>query len=204
MSFPDSTQPLATCTARSCVGCPVSQTLHCHFGLTDLVRFLAAALPGFFLGGIGIGRVNMAALVPWAMIVGGFFELVEIRVLCTHCPHYAETTGTLRCWANYGSPKLWRYRPGPLSGLEKAVLWGGFLAVWGYPPAFLLVGKQWLLLMAYMLASTGFFFFLKRFLCSQCMNFACPLNEVGETARKAFFTLHPQVAEAWDVDITTN
>ncbi|GAJ20475.1 unnamed protein product, partial [marine sediment metagenome] len=22
---------------------------------------------------------------------------------------------TLKCWANYGSPKLWKYRPGPMS-----------------------------------------------------------------------------------------
>ena len=34
----------------------------------------------------------------------------------------AETgTKTLKCWANYGSPKLWKYRPGPMSLAEKTV-----------------------------------------------------------------------------------
>jgi hypothetical protein len=198
MSFLDPTKPLATCTAQSCAGCPVSRTLRCHFGATDLARFLAAALPSFILGGIGIGRVNIPALVSWVVIIGVFFELVEIRVLCAHCPHYAEATGTLRCWANYGAPKLWRYRPGPLSSLEKAILGGGFLVIWGYPLAFLLVGKQWFLLVAYTLTSMGFFFFLKQALCSRCMNFACPLNSAGETARSAFFTLNPQAAKAWE------
>jgi len=36
------------------------------------------------------------------------------------------------------------------------------------------------------------------------MNFVCPLNKVSKTARKAFFTLKPQAAEAWDMDTETN
>lgn len=201
MSFLDSAKPLSTCSARNCAGCPVGQTLHCHFQMTDLVRFLAVAFPSFFLGGIGIGRVSIGALMPWAFIVGSFFGLVEIRVLCAHCPHYAEATGTLRCWANHGSPKLWQYRPGPLSRLEKVVLWGGFLAVWGYPQAFLLAREKWFLLIAYTLASLGFFWFLKRVMCPHCTNFACPLNEVGEPARRGFFARNPQIAKAWNVEI---
>ena len=45
----------------------------------------------------------------------GFFGFIETRVLCSHCPHYAEEGASLRCWANYGSPKLFKYRPGPMS-----------------------------------------------------------------------------------------
>lgn len=189
--------PLPTCIAQSCVGCPVSQTLHCHFQATDLVRFLAAALPGFFLAGIGIAQIDIRALVLWIVILGSFFGLIEIRVLCAHCPHYAEPARTLRCWANYGALKLWRYCPGPLSGIEKTVLWGGFLAVWGYPPVFLVIGKLWFLFVTYTLASVGFFWFLKRVFCSHCMNFACPLNGVGATGRAMFLARNPQIAEAW-------
>jgi hypothetical protein len=38
---------------------------------------------------------------------------------------------------------------------------------------------------------------LKRFLCTRCMNFACPLNETDETARQAFFKRNPTLAQAW-------
>ena len=35
-------------------------------------------------------------------------------------------------------------------------------------------------------------------LCSQCMNFACPLNSVDLKIRRHFFERNPEVAEAWD------
>ena len=38
------------------------------------------------------------------------------------------------------------------------------------------------------------------FLCTRCVNFACPLNETDETARQAFFERNPTVAEAWAAD----
>lgn len=38
---------------------------------------------------------------------------------------------------------------------------------------------------------------LKLFLCSQCMNFACPLNSVGDTNRDLFFQRNPSIAEHW-------
>jgi len=120
--------------------------------------------------------------------------------MCSHCPHYAEPGGSLQCWANYGSPKLWKYRPGPMSGMEKAVFWGGFAAVWGYPLIFLLVGMQWFLFIVYVLSSLGFFMTLKISFCSQCMNFACPLNGVEDRVREDFFERNPVVAEAWGLD----
>jgi hypothetical protein len=39
------------------------------------------------------------------------------------------------------------------------------------------------------------------FLCSQCMNFACPLNKVKNEVRKDFFERNPKIAEAWRNDI---
>ena len=133
------------------------------------------------------------------MIVG-FFGFLEIRVMCSHCPHYAEPGYSLKCWANYGSPKLWRYRPGPMILIEKTIFFGGFIVVWGYPLLFLLAGSQWFLLIVYVLSTTGFFMTLRKYFCSQCINFACPLNTVGETARRGFFDRNPEIAEAWGID----
>lgn len=199
-AFLNPDQPLATCVAQGCEGCAVSKDLHCHFQASDLIHFLLTVAPSFLLGGAGVYLLGGWWLVPWLVIALGFFSLVEIRVMCSHCPHYAEPGNSLKCWANYGSPKLWAYRPGPMSTVEKVVFLGGFALVWGYPLAALLVGRQWLLLIAYILSTAAFFATLKKFLCSQCMNFACPLNSVDESVRRKFFERNPRIAKAWGVE----
>ena len=117
--------------------------------------------------------------------------------MCAHCPHYAEPGPVLRCWANHGSPKLWKYRPGPMSRAEKVIFLGGFVLIWGYPLLFLMWGMAWFLLLVYVMTTAGFFMTLKLFFCTQCMNFACPLNGVDKATRQAFFKQNPEVAEAW-------
>jgi hypothetical protein len=197
MTFLDPRKPLATCVAEQCDGCPVHGSLHCHFQARDLLRFLLVVVPSFLLGGAGIFRVEPWFLVPWFAVIVGYFVFLEIRVMCSHCPHYAEPGSSLKCWANYGAPKVWKYRPGPMSRAETGLFLAGFVVVWGYPLAFLLVGMQWLLLAVYAVASVGFFTVLKTNFCSQCMNFACPLNGVQDETRRAFFDRNPRIARAW-------
>jgi hypothetical protein len=81
---------------------------------------------------------------------------------------------------------------------EKQLFFGGVAAVWGYPLPFLWVGERWFLLALYVLTNAAFFTTLRLFLCSQCMNFACPLNSVSEAAQDLFFQRNPSVAEQWD------
>jgi hypothetical protein len=175
----------------------VADSIHCHFRPADLGHFLLVSMPTFLVGGAAVWAVGLTPLLIWIAVIVAFFGFVEIRVLCSHCPHYAENGRTLGCWANHGSPKLWRYRPGPMSTAEKAVLLGGFVLVWGYPVPFFIVARLWLLLGLYVLLDAGFFATLKMFLCSRCMNFACPLNEVPDSVRAAFFERNPSVARAW-------
>jgi hypothetical protein len=148
------------------------------------------------LGGAGIYNISGWLLLVWVIFVISFFGFIEIRVLCSHCPHYAEPGKSLKCWANYGSPKIWKYRSEPMTNSEKFVLFGGFLIVWGYPLLFLVYGYQLFLLIVFSLTTGGFFLTLKTFLCSQCMNFACPLNSVNEETRDEFFIRNPSVAKA--------
>ena len=133
MAFPDPLKPIATCTAEDCAGCPVEGRIHCHFRLGDLVHFLVISLPGLLIGGVGVLAAGAWHLALWIAIMVGFFGLVEIRVMCVHCPHYAEKGPTLGCWANHGAPKLWNYRPGLMSVAEKAVFFAGLAVIWGYP-----------------------------------------------------------------------
>jgi len=200
MKFLDTEKPIATCISETCDTCPVSDILHCHFKSRDLIHFLLIVFPSFLLGGAGICHTNGWWLVPWLIMIIGYFGFIEIRVMCSHCPHYAESDKSLRCWANYGSPKLWKYRPGPMTLMEKVVFLGGFIVIWGYPLFFLISALQWFLFIVYVLSVTGFFMTLKTFLCSQCMNFACPLNAVENEIRGHFFERNPDVAKAWGVD----
>ena len=201
MLFLDPNKPINTCVSERCNGCAVRKTLHCHFRPTDLIHFLAIALPAFLLGGAGVYHVSGPLLVLWLVMIVGFFGFLEIRVMCSQCPHYAEPDNTLKCWANYGCPKIWNYRPGPMSLMEKFLFFGGFAIIWGYPLIFLLIGMQWFLLIVYVISAVGFFMTLKIFLCSQCMNFACPLNGVIDSVKQEFFKQNPEVAKVWGVDV---
>ena len=195
--FLDSRRPLTTCTAKNCDGCPVSKDVHCHFQARDLTAFLLSAAPIFVIGGAGIIHVGAWWLAPWLVIILGYFGFIEIRVMCSHCPHYAEPGKSLQCWANYGSPRLWKYRPGPMTTAEKIVFESGILLIMAYPLIFLLVGLQWFLLAVYLLTTAGGYVTLRRSYCSQCMNFACPLNNVNEKIRAEFFKRNPVIARAW-------
>ena len=197
MAFLVPTVPIATCDASDCTECPVADSIQCHFRPAELAHFLLISMPAFLVGGAGVLEAGLTPLVIWIAVIVGFFGFVEIRVMCSHCPHYAEEGATLKCWANHGSPKLWKYRPGPMSTAEMVVFFGGFVVVWGYPLSFFVVGGLWLLLGLYALLTAGFFMTLKMFLCSQCMNFACPLNGVPDSVRVKFFQRNPIVGRAW-------
>jgi hypothetical protein len=142
--------------------------------------------------------VNAWLLIPWIGLLVSYFGFVEIRVMCSHCPHYAEPgTQSLQCWANYGSPKLWTYRPGPMSAGEKAVFFAGLALIGGYPLAFLMIGMQWLLLAMFVALVVVMAAAMRARLCSRCMNFACPLNRVEPSVRAMFFACNPGIAQAW-------
>ena len=166
---------------------PVGKSFHCHFTLGNLLHFLLIVSPSFLLGGAGVYNANGWMLIPWLLILIGYFGFVEIRVMCSHCPHYAEPGRSLTCWANYGALKLWKYRPGQMTRTETVAFFGGFVLVWGYPLVFIIRSYQWFLLIVYALTTASFFVTLQVFLCSQCMNFACPLNRVDDEIRGSFF-----------------
>lgn len=193
--FLDPSKPLETCSRSSCVSCGVADALHCHFSGRDLLKFLGIFIVAFAVGGMGVYRVNPWLLVPWVALAVSYFGFIEIRVMCSHCPHYAEPGNSLKCWANYGSPKLWAYRPGPMSEVEKLVFLAGLIVVVGYPLPLLV--HRWVLLALYLVMIVGAYGYMRTSMCSQCMNFACPLNLVDDVTRAQFLRLNPRVAEAW-------
>ena len=140
---------------------------------------------------------------------------VETRLLCSHCPYWAEDCKTLHCWALPGSPKIWRYRPGPMNMTEKTVLMLFFtfisifpLAVEAYGIWFLAVnlsgfGLYALLGMigitvATILAGFQFAIVLNRHFCSKCVNFSCPGNNVPKNIVDEYLKKNPIMREAWE------
>ncbi len=197
MAFLDPSKPLATCSSETCEDCGISDRIHCHFRPLDLIHFFVIALPGFLLGGKVILDQGSWWFVLWIGICVLYFGVVEIRVMCSHCPHYAEDGPALSCWANHGSPKFWKYRPGPMSVLEKIVFLGGFVVIWGFPIGFYILAGSWFFLFAYLVCVAGFFMTLLLFFCTRCMNFACPLNAVDQGTRREFLQKNPMVGDAW-------
>lgn len=185
--FLDNRQPLHTCKEDACAGCDVKNSISCHFGSKQLILFFSLAVPLLILGGIGTALFTVWALAAWLLFVLSYFGLIEVRVMCSHCPHYAEPgSKTLKCWANYGAPKLWAYRPGPMTLGEEIVFFSGLLVVFLFPVLSMLYARAYWLLAVYAVLAAVLFIVLRTFYCGKCMNFACPLNRVDQDVRYRF------------------
>ena len=190
------------CTHRpveECAGCNVEGSLMCRFDTRDMA--------GFFLGFVPIGIAMVAGMIlggygwwllGWLVIWILFFFVVEGRVLCSHCPYWAEEGWVLHCHANYGVIKFWRFRPGPMSRLEK-ILFGAGAAVFGlYPVVFMILGGQWLLLAITLAATASAALNVQRTACVRCINFSCPANAVPKSLVDAYLRRNPVMREAWE------
>jgi hypothetical protein len=189
------------CTARpaeACSGCDLLGRLMCRYDRRDTAFFFMAALPFFFtaiagsiLGGYGLW------LWGWLAYALFFFVVWEGRVLCSHCPHWAEGGRILRCHANYGVLKIWQYRPGPMSRWEKIQFITGALLLIGFPFPLLLSAREFLPAAVCLVSACSASYLVYRHACTRCVNFACPFNAVPPQMRAAFLRRNPQMARAW-------
>ena len=189
--FLKSNMPLSTCIAESCEGCELSNKVVCHFNGKQLLLFLMIPIPTFILGAIAIILTKAIWITGIAVLFVAYFGFFEIRAMCSHCPHYAEDCKSLKCWANYGAPKIWKYHPGPMKPWEKIVFAGGGIALILYPVPFFIIGNFYLLLAIYVVLVIIGAVILHTQFCNRCINFACPLNRVDEETRISFRKMNP-------------
>jgi hypothetical protein len=194
--------PFQICTWQDeskCTGCPLADRLNCRFNWNDLLYFLVlfltptiAAVIGMIQGGFSI------YLIGWAGYALFFFFVWEARVLCSHCPYWAEEGRVLHCLANHGVLKIWRYRPGPMSTAEKIqfLIGAGILVLYPFP--FLIMAKQYTLTAIALSGILGFAFSLKKHVCTRCVNFSCPLNGVPKIVVDAYLRGNPVMRQAWE------
>jgi hypothetical protein len=197
----DPHNPYDICTWRpeaDCEGCSLAEQLKCRFNRRHLLHFVGMfgvfvipAFIGVIQGGYGWYLLGWVAF--WLI----FFEVWEMRILCSHCPYYAERGATLHCIANYGSLKLWEYHPEPMSAFEKVQLWIGFAILGGYPFPFMILGRQYLWAITALWGLVMFFWTLREHTCSRCVNFSCPLNSVPKEIVDAYLERNPVMRQAW-------
>ena len=114
-SLPCSVQP-----ALNCEDCTIQFRLMCRYGQVDTLPIFMVAIPFFVtIIGVVIAAGFGCYLLGWLAYVLFSFIVWEGCVLCSHCPYWTKPSTILRCHANYGVPKIWKYRPGPMNRVEK-------------------------------------------------------------------------------------
>ncbi|MBN1537038.1 MAG: hypothetical protein JW908_09925 [Anaerolineales bacterium] len=183
----------------TCKDCAAYKKLLCRCDPADTLHFLILALPYFVTTIAGVIVAGFGwFLLGWLTYAIFFFFRWEARVLCSHCPYWAEPSRVLHCHANYGVTKIWKYHPEPMNRSEKAQFALGALAFIIYPIALLLLGKQFLLASIAIVSSVSWGYLLYRNICSHCINFSCPMNGVPKSLVSLYLQRNPTVREAWE------
>lgn len=184
---------------EECNDCSIKDKLICHFRRKYLFSFLGFFIVFVITAFIGVIQAGFGwFLLGWVGFWLFFFEFWEIRILCSHCPYYAEEGKSLHCIANYGSLKFWKYHPEPMSLSEKIQLMIGFIILVGYPLIFLILGGQFIFLIFSIIEIMIFFSFLITKRCGDCVNFSCPFNHVKKEVVDCFLKQNPVMRKAWE------
>lgn len=213
-----------TCTWRDeseCVDCSLQWKLGCRQKTSEYLFFIFSEVPSLFVAVVGLVMLGLIIGVWWPLIVllGTYAVFwifgLETRVLCSHCPYWAEESKILHCWALTGSPKIWRYRPGPMNWWEKATLLGFFLFTSFFPVGAEVLGILALagnhtgaelhalfgmigITIATILTQGQFWMLLMYYFCRKCINFSCPMNGVPRWMIDEYLGKSPVMREAWE------
>ncbi|MFW9895518.1 MAG: hypothetical protein ACFFD7_06920 [Candidatus Thorarchaeota archaeon] len=184
---------------EQCNNCVLKDRLICHYQKNYLFSFLGIFLVFAVTNFIGVIIAGFGwYLLGWVAFWLFFFEFWEIRILCSHCPYYAEEGRSLHCNANYSSLKLWRYHPEPMTLSEKIQLLIGLVILFGYPMVFLIIGGQFIFTAISIVEIIVFFGFILIKRCGSCLNFSCPFNHVKKEMVDAFLKRNPVMRKAWE------
>lgn len=143
--------------------------------------------------------LKIAILIGWFVYGFFFLNIWESRMLCNHCPYYAnDSQKSLRCPIDKGKLKTGKYDPGPSSTSEKLQFIIGALLMIGFPIPFLIIGELWVSLILLGIGFIMWILILQLKICTDCVNFACPLNRVPKAIRNEFIKKNPVIREAWE------
>lgn len=185
------------CSSSKRKRCLLYKDLDCHFHLRNLYLFffgfVAFGTPAFL--GIILSGYDLLVVV-WILYMIFFLQIWENRILCSHCPYYAEKGRILRCHANYGLFKLWKYNPHPMSWWEQFQFLIGVGIFVCFPMPWMILGNQFLFLTLSLIGAVVFLLILITKLCTRCVNFSCPLNRVSKETMDRYLTQNPRMQKA--------
>lgn len=199
-SGPESALPCTWQPETFCQDCEVRAKLMCRWDKKDFLQFFLIVLP--FAASAIAGAIHAGTgwyLFLWLAYSLFFFFVWEARVLCRHCPFWAEPGKLLRCHANYGVIKLWRYDPGPMRQSEKTQFIAGALIWMAFPFPLLLLGGAYLFALAAAGAAIAGAVVLRKSVCRRCVNFSCPMNAVPAPLAAAYLGRNPRLDAAWQI-----
>jgi len=200
-----------------CSNCALEGELNCRFEGRRLEGFFAMVIPFIASSMVGLYLVSKFTGKWWllAAYLGfylAFFVFLEALVLCRHCPHYAGGGSFIRCHANYGLPRIWAYDPRPLNTVERVSVLAGFGFFGLYPIAVEVYGL-WMgwssplspsgnllkgITVLNIVTAIMLYVLLKRFYCTRCVNFGCPLNSTSTALMKAYLEKNPSMKRSWE------
>ncbi|MCE7742433.1 MAG: hypothetical protein GOP50_08220 [Candidatus Heimdallarchaeota archaeon] len=208
----DENSNCAECDLEGELICFVNKNFANKFTIGNIIyRILAITI--FIFSGLLIGHWWM--LISYSIVLLITFTILEPRLLCSHCPFYEKKGKCLKCWALRGMPKMWKYRPEPMSKSEKILMliFGSFIdlfpivgAAWGMTvfglnytnPDLLFAGVAIVICTFLFMIVAGYF---SRVLlgnaCKRCANFSCSMNKVPKELVDKFLEKNPKMKESW-------
>ncbi|MEJ2252582.1 MAG: hypothetical protein P8Y97_23340 [Candidatus Lokiarchaeota archaeon] len=128
-----------------------------------------------------------------------FFAIWESRMICNHCPYYANNEErVLHCPTDRGKPKTGKYSPGPLNLSEKIQFIIGAVILMGFPIPFLILASQFVPMLLYGIGVVVWVILIQLKVCTDCLNFSCPLNRVPKRVKNDFIIRNPVIKKAWE------
>ncbi len=192
-----------------CESCSVDGKLMCSFNIKDTIYFILPVLGAWiswivgFIHGFIMDKIDPLFLIIFSITFLGymifFFQIWENKVLCSHCPYYSfEDEKYVKCYANYGIHKAWKYDPTPMSTFEKIQFLIG-VVIFALPPLVVFVIFGLYLYFWISFALTLVWFISMHFLsCSRCPNFSCPLNNVPKEVVDNYLKHNSVMRAAWE------
>jgi hypothetical protein len=206
--------------SSNCAGCTLQGKLGCRLDPKEFRFFIYNQTPSLVMSLFGLVFIGLLLNTWWPLItyiaiaVAVWGLGIETRLLCSHCPYWAEDGNTLHCWALPGSPKLWRYRPEPMNKWEKSLITILLLFVMAFPVAVEGYGIWFIaaryadfglytllgiigITIASIMTTLLFYYVLTSHFCARCVNFSCPANSVPKQIVDAYLERNPVIREAW-------
>jgi len=192
-----------------CQECSLKGKLMCNFNIKDTIYFLIPVLCEWIVIVLGIihgfvsGGLNLVQLIFFfASYIGYltfFFQVWENKILCSHCPYYAfEDDKKVKCYANYGIYKAWKYNPAPMGRSEQIQFIVGILIFVGYPFIFLILAKVYFYFLISLIVAIIWIVSMHFLSCSKCPNFSCPLNNVPKNIVDDYLKHNSVMRKAWE------